>query len=217
VSLRLRRVALLAFTALLVVSLYYLLHEAGHALAGLLFGGRLLEFNANPFSPDAHALIDGRFSHVQRAAVFLAGLALPLLAWAGFLLAAPRRANPLLETVKVVSTMGVLNTLLPWIITPLSYRPGTAQAGHDVAQFLAWSGIPPLWAAVIFLAAYVAGWALFLARIEGVAEEAALLAAARSEGLTSGPRRTLWTMAGLAAGAALVAVSIRAYLSLVGG
>jgi hypothetical protein len=113
--------------------------------------------------------------------------------------------------------MGVLNTLLPWIITPLTYRAGAAQAGHDVTQFLAYSGASPLLAAGTFVAAYAAGWALFLARIRGVAEEAALLAATGREGLGLASRRTLRTMAGLAAGVALVTVLISAYLAMATG
>lgn len=210
--LKLRRTLLLAFTALLIISLYFFLHEAGHALAGLLFGGTLLNFDANPFSLGAHALISGRFSPVQRSLIYLAGPALPLLLWAAFMLAVPRRANPLLETVKAISTLGVLNAILPWVILPALYVQGLAPARDDVTGFLAYSGVSPWLAMGTAFVVYLAGWALFLRRIRGLGEELAFLAESGDRLFSPSSQQTLRAMIVTAATMVCLLVSLSVYL-----
>jgi hypothetical protein len=82
------------------------------------------------------------------------------------MLAVPKRANMALEILKVISSLGVLNTFLVWIILPLPFV-GTIAPGDDAAKFLANSGIQPLLSSALFLMVYIVGWALFVSRMEG--------------------------------------------------
>jgi len=175
--LQIRRSLLIVLLVLLIAFLYTFLHEAGHAVAGILCGGTLHEFEGGFLSPTAHTLVLGRFSPVQRSLIQLAGTAFPLLLWAAFLLAAPRRVNPLLATFRTLTTTAVLATLLPWITTPLQHAGSDGPATSDVAQFLNASASSPWLLAASSAAVLVAGVVLFLRRIEGLPQELMALTA----------------------------------------
>ena len=207
----LRKPLLLLFIFAFLLFLYMLLHEAGHALAGLLVGGTLQAFEVDLLRLSAHAEVAGRFSPAGLSLMSAAGVALPLLAWAGFVLAVPRRANPVLRLARLIGSWGVLNSLWPWMVIPLLYRLGLAPPGDDTTRFLVASGLDPRVVAGAAAGAYLAGWGLFLARIEGLREELALLMASGEELLGNGGRRALlamvavWVVAGVLVAAGLPA------------
>ena len=110
---------LLLVVLLFVFFLYTFLHESGHALAGWLFGQSLTEFNISFWDLSAHVgLTGGELTQPQLAVQAAAGVSLPLLIWTIFISLVPRKANFALETLKLVSSMAVVNTLLAWIVLP---------------------------------------------------------------------------------------------------
>ena len=161
---RLKIAAVLLIVLLATALLYTSLHEGGHALAGLAFGGRITDFNVNFFNLGAHVGIDGNFTAPQSAAINAAGVSLPLLAWFVLMVALPKRDSFLLQWIRIVSTMGFLNTLLAWIVLPFLYLSNSAPPFDDVTQFIRHSGFPPLAVAFTALLAYAAGWVLFALR-----------------------------------------------------
>jgi hypothetical protein len=150
------------FVILFVLFVYTFLHEAGHAAAGLLYGGTLYSFNFFDFS--AHVGIIGAFSAVQRSVINISGVGFPAAAWIFFLLVVPRQANPILELLKTIGSAGLLGSLLPWILIPLVYYSGVAPPGDDVTQFLNNSNVHPLLITAIFSGLFVMGAAFFISR-----------------------------------------------------
>jgi hypothetical protein len=177
--------ALLLFMVLFVFFLYTFLHEAGHALTGLVFGQELTEFNVNFWDLSAHVGMAGGLSQSQRATQSAAGAGLPLLVWLGFISLVPRKATFCVETLKFTASMAVVNTLLVWIILPVLYLLGQAPS-DDVTYFLRYSQIPPLLLSGLAAALYVAGWILFLSRIDGLRNEFLMFKRVRPETLTAG-------------------------------
>ncbi len=211
-SSRPRALVALLLTSLLVTSLYGLLHEGAHALVVLLCGGRVTAFNPGLLGAGGRVQFAGHLSRAQAAVGAVAGTAAPVLLWAAGTLAAPRRANPLLEIAKVVSALGVLSTLLPWVILPL-LGLGRALPGDDVTAFLLASGASPRLVAALAGLACAAGWGLFLRRVESLRREVDVLAGL--EGLDgSGARRTALAMLMVGAAALLAVVVIRAGLAV---
>ncbi len=190
----LRKASLWLFVAFFVLYFYTFLHEAGHGLAAVLFGGQVLAINVDFITMGAHVRTAGAFTPLQNSLKSLAGPGLPVLTWAAFMLAVPRRAGLALELVKTLSTLMVLNSTLPWVVIPLLYTKGLAPAGDDATRFLRQSGASPLWVAGAALALYVAGWGLYLRKIKGLREEIWLLQAP-VEGLGLPSRRALMVMA----------------------
>ncbi len=162
---RLKQVAILLLILLATMLLYTTLHEAGHALVGLAFGGKITDFNVNFFNLSAHVGIDGQFTLPQSAAINVAGASLPLLVWFLVMLLLPKRIGLTLQWTKIVSAMGFLNTLLAWIILPFLFLSNSAPPADDVTHFIENSGFPPLAVAVVALAVYVTGWVVFALRI----------------------------------------------------
>jgi hypothetical protein len=166
---RRKLVLVLAYTGGFVFLVYTFLHEIGHALVGIYHGGQLASFSINFLDASAHTGISGLFTASQRSQINLSGPAMPLLMWLVFILFAPKRANPVLELVKTISSAGVLGSLLPWILVPLVYSSGGAPPGDDVTQFLRNTGMSPLLLSGLTLGLFALGAAVFVRRSSGEA------------------------------------------------
>jgi hypothetical protein len=199
------RVLLMIPMALFVGLMYTFLHEGGHALFGLLFGGTLTSFSVNFFNFSAHAGIDGDFSTAQRAIISAAGISLPLTVWAVWMGLVPRRANPLLDSLKILTSIGTINTLLAWIFIPFFYLAGRAP-GDDSTNFLRLTGIPPLLLSALALLVYIGGWAWMLARIDDWRNIIPRLRAGFGDLQAPGAVRTLVAM-GVVSGVVLAALA----------
>ena len=70
--------------------------------------------------------------------------------------------------LKLISAVAVINTLLPWIIIPVLDLLGYAPAADDVTYFLRASQMPPLLVTAVAASLYALGWALYLAKSEGL-------------------------------------------------
>jgi hypothetical protein len=195
-SARLRLLLILLFVMLFVLFIYTFLHEAGHAITGLLFGQSLTEFNVSFWDFSAHVdMSGGELTQSQLAFQAMAGAALSLLVWTIFISLVPRKASFTLEALKLVSSMAVLNTLLAWIIIPVLYAFGNAPSSDDVTHFLRYSLMPPWLLLFIALILYICGWAFFLSKIEGLRNEFLLFRTTDRETLTAGTHRILPVMA----------------------
>jgi hypothetical protein len=188
-------IALVLYVVLFVFFVYTVLHEAGHALVGLLFGQTLTTFNVNFWNFDAHVGMIGSLSQAQRALQSIAGAGLPLLVWFLFIALVPRKASFSVEALKLVASMAVINTLLAWIIIPILYLFGQAPS-DDVTNFLRYSQLPPL---LLFAGAsglYLLSWLAFLVKINGLRNQF-LLFNQTGPGLIAGARTALPVMTGL--------------------
>lgn len=152
--------------ALFVLVAYTFLHEGGHAILGLLFGGTITEFSIN-FLNRPHTGIEGDFTTIQNCAIAAAGVSLPLLTWAIFVSLAPRRSNMVVDSVRLIASLALLNTLLAWIIIPVLFMGG-GRPGDDSTNFLNYSGVQPLVVTGAALLIYTGGWALYLRRTGGL-------------------------------------------------
>ena len=156
-SATLKLITLALFVFLFVFFLYTFLHEAGHALAGWLFGQSLTEFDVSFWDLSAHVGLTGAdLTLAQLAFQSAAGTLLPLLIWIVFISLVPRKSNFTMETMKLLSSMVVVNTLLTWIFIPILFMLGKAPS-DDVTNFLIYSQMPP-YAAVIYCPHFICRW-----------------------------------------------------------
>lgn len=155
--------AVLAFVALFVLAAYTVLHEGGHALLGLLFGGTITRFDVSFWDLTANVGLEGEFTAAEQALISVAGVGLPCLVWSAMLLASPREVSPLLSWLRTVGSLAVINSLLAWIVLPLLYLQGHA-LGDDSINFLRYTNAPPLLASAAALTVYLSAWALFFRR-----------------------------------------------------
>jgi hypothetical protein len=167
----LRIALLILFVTVFVFFLYTFLHEAGHALAGWFFGQSLTEFDVSFWDLSAHVgLAGGSLTQMELAVQSASGVVLPLLVWAIFISLVPRRDSFILETLKLISSMVVVNTLLAWIVLPVLFLFGRAPS-DDVTNFLHYSQMPPLLLSFTALVLYANCWMFFLSRIDGFRNE----------------------------------------------
>jgi hypothetical protein len=186
-STRVHLILLVVFVTLFVFFIYTFLHEAGHAIVGLAFGQSLTEFNVSFWDFSAHVgMAGGELSQAQLAIQAIAGVTLPLLVWIIFIGLVPRKASFLLETLKLVSSLALLNTLLAWIVIPVLYIFGKAPSSDDVTNLLRYSQIPPLLLTFIVVSLYSCGWIYFLSKIDGLRKEFLLFRRPEPESLAAG-------------------------------
>lgn len=160
---------LLLFLLLFILSLYTLLHEGGHAIMGLLFGGTITSFSANFFNLSAHVGIDGEFTLLQNALISAAGVSFPLLLVMLYLLASRKSDEPVMNWFRLILFIGTVNTLLAWIVIPVLVLLGQT-ASDDSFNFLNYTGFHPLIVTGAALLIYLACWALFLRKMGGFQE-----------------------------------------------
>ncbi len=202
----------LGFIALFVVLLYTFLHEASHALVGLAVGGEITSFSISFWALSAHVSLIGVPLENQRIAVSVAGVILPIAVWAVFISCVPKRANLVLEGLKLTSSLWVINTLLPWILLPLLYLIG-APPGDDVTVFLDTSQFSPISVAGASLALYMVCWWLFTSRIGRIQSLKSGWLGQLDQPLARDSARTLITMAVIASGVILIAGGASIYLA----
>jgi hypothetical protein len=157
---------IMIFILAFVLLAYTCIHEGGHAIMGVLFGGTLTEFNANFLNLSAHVGIRGEFSSIQNAVISAAGVSLPLVVWAFFVLLTPAVTNPVLQMLRFISGISAINSLLAWIVIPLLVMGGQ-MPGDDSVNFLRYTQIyPPLVSGAAGLV-YAGGWLLLFHRMGG--------------------------------------------------
>jgi hypothetical protein len=201
-------VFVILFVSVFVIFLYTFLHEAGHTLAGWLFGQSLTEFNASFWDLSAHVnLTGGSLTSMELAIRSAAGVLLPLLVWAIFISMVPRKGSFTLETLKLMSSMVVVNTLLAWIFLPVSFWFGAAPS-DDVTNFLNYSGMPPLLLSFTALVLYANCWMFFLSRIDGLRNELLMFSNPEMNQVDTGTRKTLGIMAGILAACAFLTYAL---------
>lgn len=192
------RMLLLIPVALLILLYYTFIHEGGHALFGLLFGGKLSTFDVNFFNLSAHVGMTGEFAAWQSAVISAAGVSLPFLVWTVWMLLVPKMTNQILEWFKIIASIAVINSLLAWLFIPLLYLSGKAPA-DDSTNFLNITHAPPLIVSVFVLLAYVGGWALLLYKVGGRAGFVTRFQGGVTNLDSRESLRSLLTMAGVAA------------------
>ena len=193
-------ILVLLFVLLFVLFIYTFLHEAGHAIVGFAFGQSLTEFNVSFWDFSAHVdMAGGMLTHPQLAVQAIAGASLPLFVWVIFIGLVPRKADFILEALKLISSLAVLNTLLAWMLIPVLFNFGEALPSDDVTHVLHFSQMEPLLMACIAFILYILGWAYFLSKIDGLRNEFRLFRTVARETLTAGTRTVIPWMTGIMA------------------
>lgn len=196
---------------LFVFFTYTFLHESGHAITGVLFGQSLTEFNVRFWDLSAHVgMVGSELTGSQLAVKAVAGAGLPLIIWVIFISLVPRTTSFTLEVLKLLSSMAVVNTLLPWIILPLLFVLEQAPP-DDVTNFLRHSQIPPILLTLVAINLYVGGWALFLSKINGLRNELLLFSTTGREQLIAGTPKTLPAMTGIMAICIVSAIALNSF------
>jgi archaellum component FlaG (FlaF/FlaG flagellin family) len=139
-----------------VIFLYAFLHEGGHALLVLLFGGTVTEFEVDFFTYSPHISYIGISNPMQRAFISLGGPLLPLILVLPLTLLLRRTKNLVVQGTSLLLLGSLLPTLLVSVGISLAYGFGSVDASEDVARFLFYSGFNPFMVAGAFLILFVA-------------------------------------------------------------
>jgi hypothetical protein len=190
--------ALVIFLLLLTLNLYTLVHESGHALVGLLFGGKINDFSVNFFNLSAHVGIDGAFTPFQQALISVAGVSLPVLLCMLFLRLSLKPDDRILGWFRLLLFMSTVNSLLAWIAIPVLAMSGQT-VSDDSFNFLNITHLPPLLVTGAALVVYLACWFVFLRSMGGVLAVVSLFRAPLPDLKQAQVQKTIRSLAALAA------------------
>lgn len=125
------------------VILYIFLHEGGHALVAVLCGAKITSFSII----GAHTgSIEGNFTQTTSSLLKLAGMLLPIIFSACYLLIGfnKNREGEFYRIISMFFWLIPAGSLLAWIFVPIAFMTGNTENPDDVIQFLNVSGIHPL-------------------------------------------------------------------------
>jgi len=134
----------------LLIYLYTLLHEGGHALVGIIYGGRVDNF---VLGFDAHVAVSGaNFTHIGESLFNAAGLLLPVICLAVALIFYNRNIKSVIYHIlyAAISIM-IIGSFFAWVIIPIMSLFTAPPAGDDVSNFMKVSGLNPILISLIAL------------------------------------------------------------------
>ncbi|MFO7998839.1 MAG: M50 family metallopeptidase [Bacteroidales bacterium] len=140
---KVRAIGIIAAGAVALLYLYTFLHEGGHALVAMLYGGSIEKF---ALGLDAHVRTSGAAFTPFGAALFqAAGAFLPLMI---LVIALAMYKNDHKSThyhfFYGLFSLGIIGSMLAWIVIPVVALFSEPPAGDDVTKFLRTTGIHPL-------------------------------------------------------------------------
>ena len=142
------KMATTLFIFFFFIYLYTFLHEGGHALVGIMYGGRIDSF---VLGFDAHVAVSGAdFTPIGESLFNAAGVLLPAICLAVALKFYNRNVkNIIYHYIYAVSSIMITGSFFAWVAIPLISLFATPPAGDDVSKFLKVSGLNPLLIAFI--------------------------------------------------------------------
>lgn len=157
---KVRTVGLLLLSACIMVPLYIVLHEGGHALVALLCGAKITNFTIIGASVSS---VDGVYTAFTYSLLHSAGLLLPVLASILYMLFYQKdRTGVFYRLFSFMFAVLPTFSILAWVLVPVLYMNGRAPVGDDTTQFLDASGLSPilviLTAVVLFLLCLALAW-----------------------------------------------------------
>lgn len=133
-----------------IVYLYTLLHEGGHALVAIMYGGKIDNF---VLGFNAHVTYSGvNFTQFGESLCNSAGVLLPTVILAIALIFYNRNIRNLIyHYIYALCTIMICSSFFAWVAIPLISLFTTTSAADDVTKFLRVSGLNPLLVSLISL------------------------------------------------------------------
>lgn len=154
----------LLVSACIVVPLYILCHEAGHAAVAYFCGADTIHISITGAYMNSSG---GSYNRVTSAMLNIAGMLFPAVISIIYLLLYKREKGSLFY--RLFSFLLVAAFSMPaaaWILVPVLYMLGKAPVGDDVTKFLDVTGMNPV--ILILLAAGLLAASIFLAWRKGI-------------------------------------------------
>lgn len=135
--------AIVLITSILILYFYTLLHEGGHALAGLISNGRV---DKMVLGLNARVYIEGaRFTPFTESLFSLSGVLMPVL----FLMISlafysHKIKNSIVQISYILFYTSVSGSLLAWLFVPLLSLFTSIPVNDDITKFLNISGLHPI-------------------------------------------------------------------------
>ena len=201
---RLTRILVGLIVPLGVVFLYALVHEGGHALVVLLFGGSVTRFQVNFFTSAPQISYMGINDPMKRALISLGGPVLPLLLILPLTLFMRRTRSAFVQGSILLFMGSMLPTVLLSGAMAMAYGFGAVGFTEDIPKFILYSGFNPFAVALAFFL-LLAAILFFLLRV-GRAKDVAVNVVKTLRGTSD--KRASSLLGRVLAAALLVAVGV---------
>ena len=140
-NLKVKKILSLFASILILIPLYIVLHESGHALTAVLCGARITQFR---ILGAYMAYEGGIFTSFTLSLFHISGMLLPVLVSILYSLTYRSRIESIFY--RIFSFLFILipaGSILAWMIVPVLYLLGQAPQTDDAAKFIDSSGLSP--------------------------------------------------------------------------
>lgn len=133
---KLLNVIILLALGIALLLLYTIVHEGSHALAVLIFKGRVTAVDINFLTGFPRVSYEGAMTSRQNALISLAGPLAPYLLLAAGLLFMNKKRNIFVQKIFTLASIMVLGSIIPNIIIPVLSEAGAGASGEDIVNFM---------------------------------------------------------------------------------
>ena len=116
--------------------LYAIVHEGGHALAAVIFGGKITALDVNILTGDPHAGFSGNFTKIQSAIIAIAGPLLPVILWVIAFLAIRKNGNTFAEKIRLFLPLSILPSVISNAVLAVLTPLGLSNNQQDITNFI---------------------------------------------------------------------------------
>jgi len=163
---RLVNALIMLFIAIGILILYTFLHEGGHAIFAVIFGGRLSSFNINFLSGIPSIRYTGDLALWKKAIIALAGPMVPFIIWLMAIMGVKVTNNIIFKKIMLFFSVSILATFFINIILPLLYEAGVNVQGEDIVNFIVYSKINSYLLSVLITILALLGGLLLCKRLD---------------------------------------------------
>lgn len=144
INIKYNRRMYIVLSIFIILYVYTFIHESGHALIGIISGGRIDEFVVGF---NAHVRIIGaHYNNITLPLEQAFGVLLPIILALFLALAYNEKIkSEFYHLLNFLFYTGTMATLTAWIIIPILYFYGTAPVNDDVTKFIRYSNLDFWW------------------------------------------------------------------------
>lgn len=131
---KMKIVAYLMLSVLIVLPLYILLHECGHLIVMLSAGATITDFSIMTAHVSA---VGGNYSNLSDLWLHANGAFLPIVVSLVYMMFYRTKNGSLFYHIfSYISSLVPIGSLFAWVVIPFVYLQGSAPVGDDVTKFL---------------------------------------------------------------------------------
>lgn len=144
-----KKILLLLGVSVAIIYLYTFLHESGHAIIGLIHGGKIIKFEVGMFA--CVEFINAKFTNIEYGIMKIFGIVFPvIIMYLSLILYKPKIKNTIYQMSHIMYYIVTTSSLIAPILVSIIYKFNKLTPGDDIVDFIYSTKSNPIVVAIIF-------------------------------------------------------------------